>query len=113
LKFNTDKTEFLWLGIRQQLLKVTQQLRDVNGVRVAPVSKVEVVTDEELTTTAPVNHVVSDCFYQLQSFWRALVIAFILCQLDYCNATLYGVATNQPCSCVLDRLEAVYQVRQI
>ena len=40
LKFNADQTEFVWLGTRQQLLKVTHQSLVVNGVGVAPVSKV-------------------------------------------------------------------------
>jgi len=32
LKFNADKTEFIWLGTRQQLLKVTHQSLVINGV---------------------------------------------------------------------------------
>jgi len=108
LKFNADKTEFIWLGTRQQLLKVTHQSLVINGVSVRPVSKVRdlgVIIDEELTMIAHVNQVVSGCFYQLRqlrSIWRsmpldvrrALVSAYISSRMDYCNATLYGVAAG-------------------
>jgi hypothetical protein len=69
LKFNADKTEFIWPGTHQQLLMVAHQSLIINGVSVLPVSKVrdlEVIIDEELTMTAHVNRVVSGCFYQLQ-----------------------------------------------
>jgi len=62
LKFNADKTEFIWLGTRQQLRKLTQQSVHINDVSLAPVSKVRdlgVVLDDELSMTAHVNHVVS------------------------------------------------------
>ena len=55
--------------------------------------------------TAHVNQVISGCFYQLWQLRsirrslpldarRALVTAFISSRLDYCNATLYGVAAG-------------------
>ena len=108
LKFNADKTEFIWLGTRQQLRKITQQSLDINGVSLLPVSKVRdlgVILDDELTMKAHVNHVVSGSFYQLRQLRsvqrclpfdarRALVTAFISSRLDYCNATLYGVAAG-------------------
>jgi len=40
LKFDADKTEFIWIGTRQQLLKLTQQSLNINNVSLAPVSKV-------------------------------------------------------------------------
>ena len=108
MKFNADKTEFIWLGTRQQLRKITQQSLDINGVSLLPGSKVRdlgVILDDELTMTAHVNHVVSGSFYQLRQLRsvrrclpfdarRALVTAFISSRLDYCNATLYGVAAG-------------------
>jgi len=69
LKFNADKTEFIWLGTRQQLRKLTQQSLNINYVSLTPVSKVRdlgVVHDDELSMTAHVNHVVSGSFYQLR-----------------------------------------------
>ena len=108
LKLNADKTEFIWLGTRQQLRKISQQPLDVGGASVKPVSSVRdlgVIIDDELTMAAHVNHVVSGCFYQLRQLRsvrrclpfearRALVTAFISSRLDYCNAILYGAATR-------------------
>jgi hypothetical protein len=39
LQSNTDKTEFIWRGTRQQLLKIRWQPLDVGGASVAPVNK--------------------------------------------------------------------------
>ena len=68
IEFNADKTEFIWLGTRQQLLKVTHQSLVVNDVSVAPVNRVRdlgVIIDVELTMMAHVNQVISARFYQL------------------------------------------------
>ena len=116
LKLNADKTEFIWLGTRQQLHKISWQPLVVGGVSVTPVHKVRdlgVIVDDELTMAAHVSKVVSGCFYQLRQLRsvkrclpfearRALVNAFISSRLDYCNATLYGVA-----ACNIHRLQAV------
>jgi len=59
LKFNADKTEFIWLGTHQQLLKVTHQSLVINGVSVRPVSKVRdlgIITDEELTVDVSTSY---------------------------------------------------------
>jgi len=40
LKLNTDKTEFIWLGTRQQLRKISHQPLVIGGATVASVSKV-------------------------------------------------------------------------
>jgi len=116
LKFNADKTEFIWLGKRQQFSKLTQQSLNINDVSLAPVSKdrdLEVVLDDELSTTAHVNHVVSGSFYQLRQLCsvrrclsfdarRALVTAFISSRLNYCKVNLYSVAASN-----LHRLQVV------
>ena len=116
LKLNADKTEFIWLGTRQQLQKISRQPLTVGGANVTSVGKVRdlgVMVDEELKMAAHVNHVVSSCFYQLRQLRsvrrslpfearRALVTAFVSSRLDYCNAILYGVA-----ACNINRLQAV------
>ena len=116
LKLNADKTEFIWLGTRQQLAKITRQPLDVGGSPVTPVNKVRdlgVMVDDELTMTVHVNHVVRSCFYQLRQLrsvrrclpfeaQRTLVHAFVASRLDYCNAILYGVA-----ACHINRLQVV------
>ena len=108
LKLNADKTEFIWLGTRQQLRKISRQALNVGGVSVTAVNKVRdlgVIVDDELTMAAHIKHVVRSSFYQLRQLRsvrrslpfearRALVTAFISSRLDYCNAILYGVAAS-------------------
>jgi hypothetical protein len=116
LKLNADKTEFIWLGTRQQLLKISWQPLDVGGASVALVNRIRdlgVMVDDELTMVAHVNHVVTGCFYQLRQLRsvrrclpfearRALVTAFVSSRLDYCNAILYDIA-----ACNMNRLQVV------
>ena len=104
LKLNADKTEFIWLGTRQQLAKITRQPLDVGGSPVTPVNKVRdlgVMVDDELTMTVHVNHVVRSCFYQLRQLrsvrrclpfeaQRTLVHAFVA--VDWTIATPYCMA---------------------
>ena len=51
LKLNADKTEFIWLGTRQQLQKISRQPLTVGGANVTSVGKVRdlgVMVDEEM-----------------------------------------------------------------
>jgi hypothetical protein len=116
LKLNAGKSEFIWLGTRQQLAEISLQPLDVGGVSVTPVGKVRdlgVMVDNELTMAAHINHVVRSCFYQVRQLRsvrrclpfetrRTLVTAFVSSRLDYCNAILYGVA-----ACHINRLQVV------
>ena len=96
LRLNADKTELIWLGTRQQLLKVTHQ---PNGVGLAPVSRVHgLIIHEELTH---VNHVVGGCSTSSGSCEVSGVTCrslpgelFISSRPDYCNATLYEVVAG-------------------
>ena len=108
LKLNASKTEFIWLGTRQQLQKINGHPLDVDGVPVAPVNVARdlgVWLDDELTMNTHVNKVAGSCFYQLRQLRsvrrclpfkarQALVTAFIASRLDYCNAVLYGTAAG-------------------
>ena len=107
LKLNADKTEFLWIGTRQQLLKVSNQPFLVGGQSVTPVKSARnlgVLLDAAmLTMDVHVSTVVKGCFYQLRSVQRSLtfdarrlvVTAFVASRLDYCNAAvLHGVANT-------------------
>ena len=108
LKLNADKTEFIWLGTRQQLAKVSVTPLEIKGQFITPVSEVRdlgVVIDRELSMEAHVGHVVRNCFYQLRQLRtirrsltlearRTLVTAFIASRIDYCNAVLYGVSAQ-------------------
>ena len=108
LKLNADKTEFIWLGTRQQLAKLRSQPLIVGGQNIVPVQSARnlgVILDDHLTMDAHAKNIVRGCFYQLrqlrsvkrsltQEARRALVTAFIASRVDYCNAVFYGVAQS-------------------
>ena len=108
LKFNADKTEFIWLGTRQQLSKINALPLEVQCQYVTQLSKVRdlgVIIDSELKMNDHVANVVRGCFYQLRQLRcvrrslpvdtrRTLVTAFIASRVDYCNSALYGVAAR-------------------
>ena len=100
LKMNTDKTDFIWLGTRQQLAKITCQVIDLGAVQL-PVSKevtcLGIVFDNELTFSSHVNCLVRKCFYHLRQIrsvrrsltmnsTKTLVHALVASRLDYCNS---------------------------
>ena len=66
LKLNTDKTDFILLGTRQQLGKTSLKEIDINGVRV-PVSTtvtcLGVLIDSELMFAAHIRRLTCRCFY--------------------------------------------------
>ena len=108
LKLNADKTEFIWLGTRQQLEKVHITALQVGEQSVMPLKKVRdlgVIIDCELTMEDHVKNVVRSCFFQLRQLRsvrrlltvdarRTLIAAFIASRLDYCNSLLYGVSAH-------------------
>ena len=104
-KLNSDKTQFIWLGTRQQLSRV-----DITSVSFGSdtvnfkntVGNLGVTFDSQLAMKAHVQHACSSSFYQprqLRSVQRslsfdscsALVHAFIASRLDYCNSLLAGI----------------------
>lgn len=117
LKMNPDKTQFIWLGTRQQLARVNiEPLRLHDGTVISPSTQVRtlgVTLDSELTMGSHVNSVVRGCFYQLRQLWsirrsitdssaKTLVHALISSRVDYCNSVLYGTS-----SYVTRRLQSV------
>ena len=69
IKLNADKTEFIWLGTRQQLAKICSHPVTVGGKDVAPVQSVRdlgVFLDDHLTMDIHARNVVRGCFYQLR-----------------------------------------------
>ena len=109
LKLNASKTEFIWIGTRQQLSKVEEEALMVCGQSVTPTVKVRdlgVFIDGELTMEAHVSNTVRGCMYQLRQLRsvkrsltldsrRALATAFVASRIDYCNGVLYGVAKGE------------------
>ena len=106
LKLNKDKTQFIWLGSRQQLLKVeidSIQLGSGSVPLKSSVNNLGVIFDSQLSMREHVRHVCRSSFYQLRQLrvvrgsliFEAsvqLVHAFINSRLDYCNSLLAGVS---------------------
>ena len=106
LKLNADKTDFIWLGMRQQLSKVNRDSIVLDGVNIKPsreVTLLGVVIDEELKLTSHIKRLTGRCYYQLRQLRtvrRALsketsklrVHALIISRLDYCNSFFNNVA---------------------
>jgi len=73
LKLNTDKTQFIWLGSRQQLQKVS-----VNAVHLGTdvvnfqttVGNLGVTIDSQMTMTAHVRRICRTSFYQKRQLQR-------------------------------------------
>ena len=103
LKLNADKTQFIWLGTRQQLEKVeSNQIQlgsDVVKLQTT-VNDLGVTTDNHLSMKEHVQRICQSSFHQLRqiravhtSLTRAAceshVHAFVLSsRLDYCNSML-------------------------
>ena len=110
LKLNADKTQLIWLGTRQQLVKLTvTQLRLTSSLVTSvvefdsTVTELGLVLDNQLSMRAQVAAVCRSCFCQLRQLrvvqrsltrdvLQFLVQAFVHCRLDYCNAILTGAA---------------------
>ena len=74
LKLNGDKTQFIWLGTRQQLAKVDRA--DGRWRLDCTVRNLGVLLDVKLTMASHVNSVVRECFlreaYINQALYRFL-----------------------------------------
>ena len=117
LKLNADKTQLIWLGTRQQLVKIdhTPIILHDNTV-IHPSTQVRtlgVILDNELTMLSHANSVVRGCFYHLRqlrsirssltdSAAKTIVHALISSRIDYCNSVLFGVS-----EAVCQRLQSV------
>jgi len=111
LKFNADKTEFIWLSTRQQLLKLTQQSLNISDGEFS-------ANQQGSSPRSPIRRWTNyDSWCQPHRQWLLLpaptaaqcaalstircpvgsLTAFISSRLVYCNATLYGVAASNVC----------------
>ena len=116
LKLNSDKTQLIWLGSRQQLLKVNPDsiLLGASTVRFqSSVVDLGVVLDSNLSMRDHVSRLCRTSYYQLRQLrvirrsltTRActqLVLALVNSRLDYCNSLLSGI-TDQ----LLSQLQSV------
>ena len=104
LKLNADKTDIIWLGIRQKLGQVSKhsiRLGDAEIVASKTARNLGVVFDSEMKLIAQANSVVKSGFYQLRQLKtirrllttdaaKTLVHAFVSSRIDYCNSLYYG-----------------------
>jgi hypothetical protein len=119
LKLNTDKTQFIWLGTRQQLQKIgidSIQLGSNNVKFQTSVGNLGVTLDSHLSMKAHVQRTCRTCYYQLRQLrsvrrslsftaCTSLVHAFITSRLDYCNSLLAGISVG-----LMSQLQSVVRV---
>jgi len=97
--------EFIWLGMHQQLAKITLSSLQLKGQLLTLLKKIHdlgVIFDGELRMDAHVGNVAQTCFYQLWQLcsvrWsltlhaRHILVDALSSRVDYCNTVFYGVS---------------------
>jgi len=116
LKLHTDKTQFMWLGSRQQLTKLTIHTLLLDGItiKISETAKnLGVTLDSELTMQVHASNVACSCFYQLKQLRSVrrtltrdatltLVHTFVSSRVDYCNSVFAGSTGS-----VINKLQSV------
>lgn len=116
LKLNSDKTEFMILGTRQQVAKMQFDCISVAGevIKAKPcIRNLGIHMDSELKMSQHVQHVVRICYgklreissfrnYLTQEVTKTLVHAVIISHIDYANSLLFGISQN-----LVDKLQRV------
>ena len=116
LKLNSEKTQFIWLGSRQQLSKFGVDHIHLGNHAVTSQSTVcnlGIHLDGQLTMKVHVQRISQTSFYQLRSVLRSLSVnactallhAFLTSRLDYCNSLLAGIGDG-----LIDQLQTVMRV---
>ena len=109
LMLNDDKTEFLIIGTRQQLSKVSIQNIKIGQTEVSPVASARNLGtwfDTHLVMGTQITKTFGSAFYYLYNIHHIrkylsresaekLVHTFISSRLDYCNSLLYGIPEYQ------------------
>ena len=108
-KLNSDKTECLLIGTRQQLQKVSNiSTLSFGDSQIAPSCEVRNLGtwfDSKMSMLSHINKTCSSAFYYLYNMRRirkylsrsvteSLVHAFITSRIDYCNSLLYGLPNS-------------------
>ena len=108
LKLDDDKTEFMIIGSRQQLEKVSVAELSVGDISVAPASTARnlgVLFDRNLKFDAQITKTCRAGYYYLYNIrnirkyltldsTRCLVHTLVMGRVDYCNSLLYGLPRN-------------------
>ena len=119
LKLNENKTEFIIIGVRQQLDKVKEpsiKIGDDKITNSAVVKNLGVYIDCELKLSTHVNKIVSSSFNTLRNISRIrhhldcdstkiLVQSLIISKLDYCNSLFLGIPQYN-----LDKLQRIHNM---
>ena len=115
-RLNTDKTQTMWFGSRQQLHKLKDTPIVIDGVSITSAltaKNLGVVLDQELNLRSQVNAVTRSCYYQLRQIRSirrlltdeaatTLVVSLVTSRLDYCNSIYFGSTTD-----VFNKLQSV------
>ena len=105
LLLNDDKTEFLVIGTRHQLSKLSSSVLHVGDHLINPsisVRNLGSVFDNSLSMDSHITQVCKTAFYHIHNIrkiskylsresLKTLVHAFITSRLDYCNSLFYGL----------------------
>ena len=110
LFMNDKKTEFLVIGTRQQLKKVSIDCVTIGAEKILvaekPVKNLGVWLDSKLSMDAHITKTCSAAFYYLYNIRRirrylskesteSLIHAFTSSRLDYCNSLFYNIPAYQ------------------
>ena len=109
LKLNDDKTDFIIIGTRQRLKKVTFNTLRVSNTQVTSLSQAKNLGswfDTQMNLNTHVTNCCQAAFFHLFNIRRIrkflnhetvqiLVNAFVTSRLDYCNSLLYGLPATQ------------------
>jgi len=105
LRLTSTKTQFIWLGTRQQLARLDMAALSAAFpllIFSSAVCDLGVTLDCELTFATHINFLSHDCFYHLRqlrtvtrsltaSATATLVHAFVANRLDYCSSLYAGL----------------------
>ena len=94
-KFQIEQVDIRQVPVLSSAVNVVDTARDLG-----------VTIDSRLTLADQVAATCRSTYFQLQQLWlitrslssdaaKAVVHAFILCRLDYCNSLLFGIADDQ------------------
>ena len=109
LKLNDDKTEFIIIGTRQQLAKVSVDSLQIGNETITSSSEVKNLGswfDTQLKMDSHIGKCCRTAFFHLFNIRRIrkflsydtaqiLINAFVTSRLDYCNSLLYSLPDNQ------------------
>ena len=110
LSLNPSKTEFLLVGLPQQLSKLSNPIIHLpNNVTLSPVYSARnlgVIFDSNLTFSQHISTVSKSCFYHIRDLTRirntidhttacTIATSLIHSKLDYCNSLLLNLPSTQ------------------